>query len=182
MAPTPTRASERTAASGSSPTGSSSTVARTRSAAPAPPFGGVVIHDEARRASSAPARRTTGSGRRSRVKEEEASPPLPPAKKKWWEKKAEAQADLGGDGDEAEFPALQYIVGHSVDEDYRQQAVVWSARDHSANYVDLAGPSELPTPKEEKADEEEADDADSWSFGSSSGDKLDFSAFDSPRR
>jgi hypothetical protein len=59
---------------------------------------------------------------------------------------------------------------------------VWSSRDHGANYIDLAGPSELPAPKEEKDDEEEADDADSWSFGSSSGDELDFSAFDSPRR
>jgi hypothetical protein len=59
---------------------------------------------------------------------------------------------------------------------------VWSARDHGANYVDLAGPSELPAPKEEKADEEEGDDADSWSFPSSSGDDLDFTAFDSPRR
>ena len=58
---------------------------------------------------------------------------------------------------------------------------MWSARDHGANFVDLAGPSELPAPKEEKADEEEADEDDSWSFGASSddGDDLDFSAFDS---
>jgi hypothetical protein len=49
---------------------------------------------------------------------------------------------------------------------------VWSARDHGANFVDLAGPSELPTPKEEKADED-----DSWSLGASTddGDGLDFS-------
>jgi hypothetical protein len=54
---------------------------------------------------------------------------------------------------------------------------VWSARDHDANFVDLAGPSQLHAPKEEKAD-----DADSWSFGTSRGDDLDFSVFDSPRR
>jgi hypothetical protein len=45
---------------------------------------------------------------------------------------------------------------------------------HGANFVDLAGPSELPTPKEEKA-------AANWSFGPSSedGNNLDFSAFNS---
>jgi hypothetical protein len=61
---------------------------------------------------------------------------------------------------------------------------VWSARDHGANFVNLAVPSELPAPKEEKSDEEEADKNDSWSSGSSNddGDDLDFSAFDSQRR
>jgi hypothetical protein len=51
--------------------------------------------------------------------------------------------------------------------------------DHGANFVDLDGPSDLPAPKEEKADED-----DSWSFGASSDDddQLDFSAFDSHRR
>lgn len=180
--PTRQRAPERTAASGTSRTGSSA-VARTRSAALALYSGCVVIRDDARRASSASTRRTTGSGRRSRVKED-ASPPLPPTKKQWWEKEAEAHAALRGDGDEEEFPALNFILGRFVDEEYRhiaidpRQAAVWSARDHDANYVDLAGPSELPAPKEEKADEEEADDVDRWSFGSSS-DDLDFSAFDS---
>jgi hypothetical protein len=32
------------------------------------------------------------------------------------------------------------------------------------------------------AHNDQAGDADSWSFGTSSGDELDFSAFDSPRR
>jgi hypothetical protein len=56
---------------------------------------------------------------------------------------------------------------------------VRSARDHGANFVDLVGPSEPPTPKEEDDD---------WSFGSSSDDdgddanKQDFSAFDARRR
>jgi hypothetical protein len=61
---------------------------------------------------------------------------------------------------------------------------VWFARDHNGNYVDLAGPSELPAPKEEKANEEDADGADSWSLGSSSadGDDMDFSVFYSQRR
>jgi hypothetical protein len=36
-----------------------------------------------------------------------------------------------------------------------RQSAVWSARDHSANFIDLAGPSEPPAPKEE---EEEDDD------------------------
>ncbi|KAK1698067.1 hypothetical protein QYE76_014764 [Lolium multiflorum] len=60
------------------------------------------------------------------------------------------------------------MVGRSVDEDYRhitldpRQAAVWSAMDHGANFVDLAGPSEMPAPKEEKADEEEADEYDSY--------------------
>jgi hypothetical protein len=58
-----------------------------------------------------------------------------------------------------------------------RQAAVWSARDHDANFVDLAGPSELPAPKEEKDD-------DDWSFGPSSddGNNLDFSSFDARRR
>ncbi|KAK1697155.1 hypothetical protein QYE76_013852 [Lolium multiflorum] len=60
-----------------------------------------------------------------------------------------------------------------------RHAVVWSAKDHGANFVDLAGPSELPAPKEKKANEDG-----SWSFGASinDGDDLDFSAFDSRRR
>jgi hypothetical protein len=107
-------------------------------------------------------------------------------KKKWWEKEAEAQAALRGDDDEEEFPGQNFILGRSVEENYQHiaidpwQAAVWSARDHGANnYVDLTGPSELPAPKEEKADE-----VDSLSFGSSSadGDDLNFSAFDSQRR
>jgi hypothetical protein len=114
----------------------------------------------------------TGSGQCRRLKEEdiEASPPLPPVKKLWWEK-------------EEEFPGLNFMVGRSVDEDYRKmtvdprQAAAWSARDHGANFVDLAGPSVQPAPKEE-----EEDDAD-WSFGTSNdggddGNNLDFSAFD----
>jgi hypothetical protein len=61
---------------------------------------------------------------------------------------------------------------------------VWSARNHGANFVDLAEPSELLAPKEEKAGEEEADEDDSWSFGPSSdgGDDLDFNVFDSQCR
>jgi hypothetical protein len=59
-----------------------------------------------------------------------------------------------------------------------RQAAVWSARDHGANFVDLARPSEPPAPKEED---------DYRSFGSSSDDygddtnNLDFSAFDARR-
>jgi hypothetical protein len=30
-----------------------------------------------------------------------------------------------------------------------RQATLWSARDHGENFVDLTGPSEPPTPKEE---------------------------------
>jgi hypothetical protein len=40
-------------------------------------------------------------------------------KKQWWEKEAEAQAALRGDDDEEEFPGLNFMVGRSVDEDYR---------------------------------------------------------------
>jgi hypothetical protein len=36
-----------------------------------------------------------------------------------------------------------------------RQTAVWSAMDHGENFVDLAGPSESPTPKEEEDD---------WSF------------------
>jgi hypothetical protein len=89
-----------------------------------------------------------------------------------------------------EFTGQSIIIGRFVNEDYRQitmdprQVAVWSDRDHGANFVDLAGPSELPTPKEEKTDD------DSWSFRQSSdegddgedGNNLDFSAFDSRRR
>jgi hypothetical protein len=75
--------------------------------------------------SSALACRTTGSGHRSRVKEEDASPPLPSAKKQWWEKEALAQAALHGDGDEEEFPGQNFILGCSVDEDYRHIAIDW---------------------------------------------------------
>jgi hypothetical protein len=48
-----------------------------------------------------------------------------------------------------------FIIGRSIDEDYQQitlaprQAAAWSARDHGENFVDLAGPSEPPSPKEE---------------------------------
>jgi hypothetical protein len=92
---------------------------------------------------------------------------------------------LRGDADVEEFPGQNFILGRSVDEDYRQIAIdprhaaVWSAMDHGANFVDLDGPSDLPAPKEEKADEDG-----SWSFGASSDDddQLDFSAFDSHRR
>jgi hypothetical protein len=120
------------------------------------------------------------SGHCRRLKQEDAatSPPLPPAKKLWWEK--EAEAAIRGDDDEEDFPGLNFIVGRSIDEDNRQitldpwQAAVWSARDHGANFVDLAGPSEPPVPKEEEEDD------DTWSFGSSNddGNNLDFSAFD----
>jgi hypothetical protein len=79
----------------------------------------------------------------------------------------EAQAALRGGDEPEEFPGQNSIVGRSIEEDYQQmmmdprQAAVWSAKDHDANFVDLAGPSELPAPKEE----EEEDD---WSFGTSS--------------
>jgi hypothetical protein len=33
------------------------------------------------------------------------------------------------------------------------QVAAWSARDHGANFVDLAGPSELPASKEEEDDD-----------------------------
>jgi hypothetical protein len=42
-----------------------------------------------------------------------------------------------------------------------RQATAWSARDHGANFIDLAGPSEPSAPKEEE-------DGDDWSFGTSS--------------
>jgi hypothetical protein len=56
-----------------------------------------------------------------------------------------------------------------------QQAAVWSVRDHGADFVDLAGPFELPTRKDV---EEEDDD---WFFGTSNddgddGNNLNFSA------
>jgi hypothetical protein len=93
---------------------------------------------------------------------------------------AEALATLRGGDDPEEFPGQNFIVGCSVDEDYRQiamdprQVAMWSARDHDANFVDLAGPSELPTSKEKKADYD-------CSFGpfSGNGDDLDSSTFDS---
>ncbi|KAK1606656.1 hypothetical protein QYE76_030329 [Lolium multiflorum] len=75
---------------------------------------------------------------------------------------AQAQAALRGGDDPEEFPSQNFIVGRSVEEDYRQmtmelrQAAAWYARDHDANFVDLAGPSELPAPKKE----EEEDDGD----------------------
>jgi hypothetical protein len=52
---------------------------------------------------------------------------------------------------------------------------VWSVRDHGADFVDLAGPFELPTRKDV---EEEDDD---WFFGTSNddgddGNNLNFSA------
>ena len=50
-----------------------------------------------------------------------------------------------------------------------RQATVWSARDHGANFVDLAEPSELPAPKEEKDDGDDRNN-------------VDFSAFDARRR
>jgi hypothetical protein len=90
---------------------------------------------------------------------------------------------LRGDGDEEEFPALQYMVGRSVDEDYWHIAIDPRGRQcgppgTTTPTVDLAGPFELSAPKEDKADED-----DSWSFRPSSdgGDDLDFSAFDSWR-
>jgi hypothetical protein len=58
----------------------------------------------------------------------------------------------------------------------QQQAAVWSARDHGANFVDLAGPFEPPAPKEKEDND--------WSFGLSNDDddnNLDFSAFDGRR-
>jgi hypothetical protein len=86
-------------------------------------------------------------------------------------------AALRGGNDPEEFPGQHFIAGRSVEEDYRQmtldprQAAVWSARDHNANFVDLAGPSEPPAPKGEEDDD--------WSFGSSTDDdanNLDFNS------
>jgi hypothetical protein len=98
---------------------------------------------------------------------------------------AEDQEALRSGGDPEEFPGQNFIVGRSVEEDYRQmtldprQAAVLSARDHGANFVDFAGPSEPPAPKEEEED-------DDWSFGISSndgddGNNLDFSVFNARR-
>jgi hypothetical protein len=117
------------------------------------------------------------------VEDPAASPPLPPAKKIRWENETEAQKSLHGDDDEEEFLGLNYIVGRSVDEDYRQitldprQALGWSTRDHGANFFDFAGPSEPPASKEEE------DDDDDWSFRTSSndGNNLDFSDVDACR-
>jgi hypothetical protein len=73
----------------------------------------------------------------------------------------EAQAALRDSNDLEDFPGQHFIAGRSVEEDYRQmtldprQAVVRSAMDHGENFVDLAGPSEPPAPKEEEDD---------WSF------------------
>jgi hypothetical protein len=51
-----------------------------------------------------------------------------------------------------------------------RQAAVWYAMDHYENFVDLAGPSEPATPKEEEDD---------WSFDlfGDDADNLDYSAF-----
>jgi hypothetical protein len=96
---------------------------------------------------------------------------------------AHAQAAFLGGNNPEELPGQHLIVGRSVDEDYRQitldprQAAVWSAMDHGKNFVNLAGLSEPPAPKEEEDD---------WSFdfsdedGGGEGDdadNLDYSTF-----
>jgi hypothetical protein len=92
----------------------------------------------------------------------------------------EAQAALRGGDDPKDFLGQHFIVGRSVEEDYWQitldprQAAVWSAMDHGENFVNLAGPSEPPAPKEKEDD---------WSFdlssddGGDNADNLDYSAF-----
>ena len=77
--------------------------------------------------------------------------------------------------------ADQTSASRSVNEDYRQvtlddrQVELWSAMDSGA-IVDLAGPSELPVPKEEEdlfhfSDDDDGGDGDD-------ADNLDWSAFD----
>ncbi|KAK1610197.1 hypothetical protein QYE76_033870 [Lolium multiflorum] len=188
VAPPLQRPPARTAASGRSRTGSLIACDRTRSATHAPPSGGVVIDDGAMCACSAPARRTTRSVQRLHLKEEDATctPPLPLMKE-------EMVGDGGGDAGGSPWrrrpgriPVAKLHRRPLCRGDYQQmtmdlrQAAVWSARDHGANFIDLAGPSEPPAPKEEEDDD--------WFFGSSSDDdgdsanNLDFSAFDAHRR
>jgi hypothetical protein len=45
-----------------------------------------------------------------------------------------------------------------------RQAAMRSARDHGANFIELAEPFEPPAPKEEEDDDED------WSFGTSNDD------------
>jgi hypothetical protein len=111
-------------------------------------------------------------------------PPPSPAKKRWWE--MEADAAFRGGGNPEDFPGQHLIIGRPVDEDYWQitldpwQAAVWSAMDHDKNSVDLAGPFEPLTPKEEE---------DNWSFdfsdndsggdsGDDDADNFDYSTFE----
>ena len=81
-----------------------------------------------------------------------------------------------------EFPGEHIIIGRSVNEDCRQvtlndrQAELWSTMDHGDNFVDLAGPSEPPAPKEEDESFHFSDDDDDGGDGA---DSLDWSAFDS---
>ena len=122
--------------------------------------------------------------RPKKVKKEEAAAHAPPpaSEKSWWEIEAEVLAALGTADDPQEFPGQHIILGRSVNEDYRQvtlndrQAELWSAMDHGDNFVDLAGPSEPPAPKEEDEESfhfsDDDDDADS----------LNWSAFDGCRR
>jgi hypothetical protein len=90
------------------------------------------------------------------VKQEPSSPP---PKKRWWELELET---LLGD-----FPGEELAVAQSVNEDYKQltlndvDAVLWSARDHDANYVDLAASPHRPAEvKEEEEDWEDFTDDD----------------------
>jgi hypothetical protein len=111
-------------------------------------------------------------------------PPPPPTKKRWWER--EAQAAFRGGDDPEDFPGQHLIVGRPVNKDYRQitqdppQVAVWSTMDHGNNFVDLAGPFEPPTPKEEEDDD--------WSFdfsdddgGGNDADNLDYNTFQGRR-
>ena len=121
--------------------------------------------------------------RKNAKKEEEAAAQAPP-EKPWWVVEAETLAAVAAAcGNPEEFPGEHLIRSWSVNEDYRQvmlddlQTELWSAMDSGA-IVDLAGPFELPAPKEEEDsfhfsdDDDDGDDADS----------LDWSAFGNRRR
>ena len=89
---------------------------------------------------------------------EEAAADAPPPEKLWWEVEAEVfAAAAAAAGRNEEFPGEHIARNRSVDEDYRhvtlddRRAQLWSAMDSGA-IVDLAGPSELPAPKEEEED------------------------------
>ena len=129
--------------------------------------------------------------RSKKVKKEEEAVSDAPPEKPWWVVEAEALAAVAaaGGNPEEEFPGEHLIRSRSVNEDYRQvtlddrQAELWSAMDSGA-VVDLAGPSELPAPKEEEEEDSfhfsSADDDDGGDGDEAEG--LDYSAFELRRR
>ena len=157
--------------------------------ASAPSRRGAPVKEE--EAASLPRGRLHLSRSKKVKKEKEAISDAPP-EKPWWVVEAEALAAVAaaGGNPEEEFPGEHLIRSRSVNEDYRQvtlddrQAELWSAMDHGDNFVDLAGPSELPAPKEEEEEEDSfhfssADDDDGGDGDDA--DSLDWSAFDGRR-